>query len=147
MAYKGRYKPKNIQKYIGDPTKCIYRSLWERRFMKWCDENASVYKWGSEEVIVPYRSPVDKRVHRYFVDFLIVIKNKKGEFETLLIEIKPKKQCSAPKKESKTKKRYLSELKTYVINKAKWDAAEDYAIHKGWKFTILTEDNIFGEKK
>ena len=64
MAYKGKYKPKYRSKYKGDPTKIIYRSLWERRFMVYCDENPNIIKWASEEVIIPYRSPLDKRIHR-----------------------------------------------------------------------------------
>ena len=104
MAYKGKYKPQNPQKYIGDPTKIIYRSLWERKFMVFCDNQQNIIKWGSEEVIVPYVSPVDKRPHRYFVDFLVTIKKKSGLKETLLIEIKPKKQCVAPEKQKRITK-------------------------------------------
>ena len=91
MAYKGKFKPNKPQKYIGNPTNIIYRSLLERRFMVYCDKKSSILEWGSEEVIVPYKSPVDNRMHRYFVDFIIKLKNKDGITETLLIEVKPKK--------------------------------------------------------
>ena len=77
MSYSGRFKPKNYKKYKGDPTRIYYRSLWERRFMVYCDNNVNILEWGSEEVIIPYKSPIDKRVHRYFPDFYIKYKDKK----------------------------------------------------------------------
>ena len=82
MSYKGKYKPKKPEKYLGDPTKITYRSLWERRFMVFCDNNDSILSWGSEEVVVPYVSPIDNRRHRYYVDFIVETKNKKG-FNTM----------------------------------------------------------------
>ena len=142
MSYKGKFKPKNPQKYKGDPTKIIYRSLWERKFMKFCDEKKTILQWGSEEVIVPYRSPIDNRMHRYYVDFIVTSVNKKGIKKTLLIEVKPKRQCKPPEKKSKVTRRYLGEVKTWGINSAKWTAAEEYAENKGWKFIILTEDDL-----
>ena len=90
MSYSGRFKPKNYKKYKGDPTKIFYRSLWERRFMVYCDGSASILEWGSEEVIIPYRSPLDNRVHRYFPDFYIKYKNKQGKIIREIIEVKPK---------------------------------------------------------
>ena len=98
MAYGGKYKPKNISKYIGDPTKVVYRSLWERKFMVYCDETESVLEWGSEEIVVPYLSPIDGKWHRYYVDFIVRVKTHEGKIETKLIEIKPKKKCSPPTK-------------------------------------------------
>ena len=142
MAYKGRYKPQNPQKYDGDPTKVIYRCLWERKFMNFCDSQESVVKWSSEEVVVPYRSPIDGKVHRYYVDFLITVKNKNGLNETLLIEIKPKKQCSPPEKKKRITKSYLCDLKNWGVNSAKWEAAQDFAENRGWKFKVLTEDTL-----
>ena len=87
MSYKGRFKPKNISKYKGDPTKVIYRSLWELRFMRWCDQRDSVLKWASEEVIIPYRSPIDGRRHRYFPDFWVKILNADGQFPKVLSKL------------------------------------------------------------
>jgi len=139
MAYKGRYKPKHPKKYIGNPTKVIYRSLLEKRFMLYCDKTDNILEWGSEEIIVPYKSPIDNRIHRYFTDFIVKLKNKDGIIETLLIEVKPKKQCSPPKKKSK---RFLSEMKTYAINTAKWKSATEYAENKGWRFIIITDETL-----
>ena len=142
MAYKGKYKPQNPQKYDGDPTKIIYRSLWERKFMVFCDSQDTVISWSSEEVKVPYVSPFDNKIHRYFVDFLVTIQNKKGHKETLLIEVKPKKQCSPPKKKKRMTKSYLCDLKNWGINSSKWRAAKEFAENRGWKFKILTEDTL-----
>ena len=142
MAYKGKYNPQNPQKYMGDPTNIIYRSLWERKFMVFCDNQDSVLEWGSEEVVVPYISPFDNKRHRYFVDFIVTLKKKNGLKETLLIEVKPKKQCVAPEKKKKKTKSYLCDVKNWGINSAKWKAAQDYAENRGWKFKILTEDTL-----
>tara|TARA_R110002096_G_scaffold366406_3_gene559777 strand:- start:2446 stop:2880 length:435 start_codon:yes stop_codon:yes gene_type:complete len=142
MSYKGRYKSKNPSKYIGDPTKIIYRSLWERRFMLYCDDNENVLSWGSEEVVVPYKSPVDGKMHRYYVDFIVKVKTKDGKTSVKLIEVKPKKQCSPPKKQSRKTRRYINEVKTWGVNSAKWEAATEYAESRGWVFQILTEKEL-----
>lgn len=141
-SYKGRYQPKNPEKYKGDHTDIIYRSLWERKFMVFCDMKESVIAWSSETVVVPYISPVDQKPHRYFVDFIIKIKNKDGLVETHLVEVKPEKQCMMPERGRKQKKTFITEATTYVINQAKWEAAKKYADTRGWKFTILTEKDL-----
>jgi hypothetical protein len=146
MAYKGSYKVKNLSKYKGDPSKVTYRSLWERKFMIYCDDNPSILKWSSEEIIIPYRSPIDKKYHRYFPDFWIQVKNSKGIREAILIEVKPKAQTITPKKKTKVTKKYLREVYIYGINEAKWKAAEEYCKDRGWKFQILTEDHLFTNK-
>ena len=48
MAYKGKFKPKHTKKYKGDPTQIIYRSLWERKFMEYCDLTENISQWQSE---------------------------------------------------------------------------------------------------
>ena len=112
MAYKGKFKPKNPNKYFGDPTKIVYRSLWERKCMVTFDENPNVISWASEELCIPYLSPVDGKVHRYFPDFLVELINKDGDVETLLIEVKPKKQTDLPKKPDSCKlnRMYIKEV-------------------------------------
>ncbi len=79
--YKGKFRPTNISKYVGDSNDIIFRSSWELRFMKWCDSNPSIIEWGSEIAVIPYVSPVDKRIHRYFVDFYIKVKNTAGQVQ------------------------------------------------------------------
>ena len=141
MAYKTKYKTINSSKYIGDPTNIICRSLWERRVCKYLDENTNVVRWGSEEVIIPYYSPVDKKTHRYFPDFIAEIKTSNGGVKTYIIEVKPKKQTMPPKKKKKTRS-YIKECLTYSINEAKWKYARKYCKQHDCNFIILTEDNI-----
>lgn len=147
MSYKGKYKPQNPLKYAGDPDGIRYRSLWERRFMVYCDTNASIVRWASEELAIPYRSPVDGKVHRYFVDFIIESIDKQGVRKVSLVEIKPKKQCKEPKpRENMTKKQksvYIYEAATWAVNQEKWEAAREFARERGWEFVVLTEDDIF----
>ena len=137
MAYKGKYTIKNTKKYLGDPTKVIYRSLWERQAFKWCESNPRVKKWNSEEIVVPYKCKTDNKLHRYYVDLLVELDNK----DIILVEIKPKRETTPPKGKRKTK-RYIKEVTTYIKNTSKWEAATQYANHKGWKFQIWTEDTL-----
>lgn len=138
MAYQGKYKVKNPQKYRGDYNDVIYRSMWERNSFRWCDENPNVKYWSSEEVIIPYFYDVDKKYHRYFVDLKITF----TDGTTFLIEIKPAVQTEPPKYHGKKTKRYITEGMTYVKNMNKWEAAEKYCKQRGWKFQIWTEKEL-----
>lgn len=142
MAYKGIYKIKNIKKYKGDHTDIIYRSLWERKFMHFCDTNDNVLEWSSEEIVIPYVS-IDNKIHKYFVDFWVKIKTKTN-IEYFLIEIKPLNQCKPPKIKNKEKisKKELNEIKRWNINKKKWSHAKKFAEERNWKFKILTENHL-----
>ena len=137
MSYKGKFRPKNRSKYKGDPDNITYRSLWERQVMKSLDENPNIVEWASEEIVIPYRSPIDGKMHRYFPDFYV----KTSIGEQWLIEVKPKVQTKPPKK-SKSRSRYLREVKTWGVNQAKWEAAESICKKHGWKWNIWTEDEI-----
>jgi hypothetical protein len=140
MAYSGRYKVKNPSKYEGDFNKVKYRSLWERQAFKWLDSHPDVIGWNSEEVVIPYRCKTDGKVHRYFVDLFIRMKDGK----VFLIEIKPKKQTQPPKQPSRKTKRYLAEVMTYVKNESKWEAAQRFAHKHGMTFAVWTEDTLRG---
>jgi len=142
MSYSGRYRPSNPSKYKGDPTNIIYRSLWERKFMVWCDKNENILEWGSEEIVIPYVSPVDGRVHRYFPDFYIRARTRTGGIAKFIIEIKPAKQTVAPKKQRRVTKKYLTEVKTYAVNDAKWKAAKEFCDDRKMQFLILTEKEL-----
>ena len=127
---------------------CFYRSSWERRFMTFCDQNDSVVEWSSEEIVVPYISPIDGRRHRYFVDFWVRMRKPDGSIEECLIEVKPKRQTVRPdtpltKRVSKSK---IYEIRNWMVNSAKWAAAKDYCEDRGWSFRLLTEEDIFGAK-
>ena len=138
MSYQGRYTIKRPEKYAGDAKKVVFRSLWERQTFKWCENNPKVKMWNSEEVVVPYKSTVDKKLHRYFVDLLIQMEDK----STYLVEIKPKKETSPPKKPKRRTKRYINEQLTFIKNQDKWEAAAEFAEHKGWKFQVWTEETL-----
>lgn len=142
MSYKGIYKPSNPKKYIGDPNNIIYRSLWERKFMYWCDHNENIMKWSSEEIWIPYLSPLDRRVHKYFPDFYIKYKTKEGVVKESLVEVKPKRQVEGPKPQKRMTQKQMYELKEYAKNQAKWAAAKEFCADRRWEFQILTEDNL-----
>jgi hypothetical protein len=141
MSYKGWFTPKHRSKYKGDSDNVVYRSSWELKVMKWLDENPSVIWWGSEELIIKYRSPLDQKIHRYFPDFIVRLKLKNGTESTVVIEIKPQKQTVKPEQKRKTK-RYLQEAATYAVNQEKWRAADLFCKEHGWQFKVLTEKDI-----
>jgi hypothetical protein len=142
MSYNGLFKPKNPSKYKGDPTNIIYRSLWECRFMSYLDTHPDVIQWASEEFSIPYLSPIDGRIHRYFPDFWIKKKGRDGKIEVVVVEIKPKIQTAPPKVQTKITKRYLNEVKTWGINSSKWKYAKKFCEDRDWKFEILTENEL-----
>ena len=143
MSYKGRYTPINPKKYKGNPSRIVYRSLWERKFMVYCDTYNSILEWGSEEVIIPYLSPWDGRVHRYFPDFYIKVREHNKTTKKYIIEIKPKKQCKPPIATPKRKtKKWFSEVKTWGINEAKWKYATKWCENNGMEFKVLNEDHL-----
>lgn len=143
MAYKGPFKPRNPQKYKGDPTNIIYRSRWELMVMQKLDSHPDVLEWSSEEIIIPYISPIDNRRHRYFPDFFVKRRGRNGIVECLLIEVKPYAQTKQPAvQKGKPTKRYLNEVYTWGINSAKWKYAEAYCKERGWKFIKITEKDL-----
>lgn len=139
---KGKFTPTNIRKYKGDYRNIIYRSSWELKFMKYCDTRPNVLEWASEECVIPYRSPLDNKIHRYFVDFYAKIQESDGTITKYLIEIKPSKQTAPPKKPQRQTKSYIYEVTEYVKNQAKWKAAKEFCDDRMWKFKILTESEL-----
>ena len=142
MAYRGKYYPSFPRKYKGDPTNIIYRSLWERKFMVYCDKNTKILEWGSEEIALPYISPHDSRVHRYFPDFYIKVQENTGKIKRYLIEVKPLKQTTKPKKPKRQTKGYIREAFEYARNQAKWKAAREYCAARMWEFKVITEKEL-----
>jgi len=132
---------------MGNSYNIIYRSLMELRFMKWCDLSEKIIEWSSEEIAIPYISPIDNKRHRYFPDFLI--HTAKGWF---LIEVKPLIQSKPPKKllveklDTKRKRRYLRSVRQWLVNEAKWKAAQKVCKVEGWEFQILTEKQLTPDK-
>jgi hypothetical protein len=142
MAYRGIFTPKNPKKYMGDPSNIIYRSTWERHVMNWLDINVNVLSWASEEIQIPYLSPVDSRWHRYFPDFLVKMKTKDGTIRVVMMEVKPKKQSRPPEQGKRVTKQYIQEVATWGVNQAKWKAAEEFCLDRGWEFKVITEDHL-----
>ena len=143
MAYKGKYKPINPNKYRGDSSQVIYRSLWERKLMVYCDNTDAILEWGSEEIIIPYRSPWDGRIHRYFPDFYIKVRQSNGTIKKFIVEVKPKNQTKPPKKSPKRKTRkWYKDVENWGVNSAKWKSATEYCKDQNMEFKILTEDHL-----
>jgi hypothetical protein len=142
MSYKGKYYPSYPRKYKGDPTNIIYRSLWERKFMVYCDKNESILEWASEEIAIPYRSPVDNRVHRYFPDFYMKVKERGGKIKRYVIEVKPAKQTKPPVKPKRQTKGYIREAYEYAKNQAKWKMAREFCADRQWEFKVVTEKEL-----
>ena len=132
-TYKGIFKPKNPTKYNGDASNIIYRSSWELRVMKYFDDNPNVIWWASEELSIPYKSPVDNRMHKYYPDFVAKLKVKTGLIKTVMIEVKPNAQTKMPVQKRKTK-RFIQEAATYAIDL--------FCKEHGWQFQILTENEL-----
>ena len=142
MSYKGKYHPSYPRKYKGDPTNIIYRSLWERKFMVYCDKNESILEWASEEIAIPYRSPIDNRVHRYFPDFYMKVKERGGKIKRYVIEVKPAKQTKPPVKPKRQTKGYIREAYEYAKNQAKWKMAKEFCADRQWVFKVVTEKEL-----
>jgi hypothetical protein len=136
--HQGRYTPENPQKYAGNVNEIVYRSGWELQVMIKLDRTPSVVLWNSEGLAIPYLSPVDGRMHRYFPDMLIRVKDRQGKLKTYLLEIKPHAQTQLRTPKRQTKK-FLTEVATYAVNKAKWEAAQEFCKDQGWEFQVITE--------
>jgi len=142
MSYQGKFRPRNYQKYKGDPTNIIYRSKWELKFMNWCDSNRSIIQWASEEIIIPYKSPVDNRWHRYYPDFYMKVQESNGSIKQYVIEVKPLRQTVRPKTPKRKTKSYIYESIEYAKNQAKWKAAKAYCKDRRYEFKVVTEKEL-----
>jgi len=137
---QGYFKPKNPSKYVGKEQP-VYRSGWELKFFRWCDDNNNVVEWASEAVIIPYLSPIDNKIHRYYTDGIVAIKENEY-IKKYIIEIKPSTQTVAPVKGKKRNSTMVYETARYAQNMAKWDAARKYCSKHGYSFLILTEKEL-----
>jgi len=138
---QGIFTPKHQHKFIG--SKAVYRSSFELKFFRWADENSNVLVWGSENIIVPYISPVDGKAHRYYVDNFVVIKEG-AQTKKYLIEIKPFSQTQPPQTSKRKKQQTIVyEQVQWVVNNAKWSAAKAYAKKHDAEFLIITEKDLF----
>jgi hypothetical protein len=141
MSYKGTFLPKNPSKYNGNSKNIIYRSNWELRVMKYFDDHPNVIWWASEELPIPYVSPIDNKTHRYFPDFIVKMRLKDGKVTTYILEVKPLAQTKMPVQKRKTK-RFIQEAATYAVNQEKWRAADLFCREHGWQFKVITEKEL-----
>jgi hypothetical protein len=143
---QGYYILNNPEKYVGDPTKIIYRSSWEYRFCKYCDDSANVLKWSSEPYPIKYISPVDQKQHDYYIDFYMRLKKEDIEVD-YLVEVKPEGSLKKPVFEGiqtmQKLKNFNYAAKTFLVNTAKFAAAKQHAESIGYKFVIVTEEFLF----
>ena len=142
MYKQGVYIPANASKYRGNHRNIFYRSSWEKIFMRWCDRNQNIIEWGSEEIVIPYRCPTDGKLHRYYPDFYIKVREQTGVLKKYIIEIKPDKQTKVPVQGKKTRKQFLYESNTFLKNQAKWKAARKYCKKRQAEFLIFTEKEL-----
>ena len=138
---QGIFVPKNTEKYVGNK-KPRYRSGWEFTFMTFCDNNASVLKWASEAIMIPYRHPLTGKMANYIPDFFILYQNKHGKQIAEMIEIKPKKQSLIESKVASAGDRAV-----VAVNHAKWASAMAYCKQSGITFRVITEDDLFRNGK
>jgi len=139
---KGNFKPKNPQKYVGDPKNIIFRSSYELKFFNYIDNDPRIIQWASEEMFVRYMSPVDNKPHKYYPDVVLVKRQSDGTEQTIMIEIKPASQTRPPEVQKQKTRRYITEVMTWGVNQAKWKAAEEYCNDRKWKFMIMTEKEL-----
>lgn len=110
----------------------IYRSSWELRFIRWCENSPKVAHWGSECVSIRYFLPTDQQWHTYYPDFLVEM----TDGTKAIVEIKPANQVKKPSSTD------TWAAATYIKNMSKWRTIKQACIEKGYKFCILTEHTI-----
>ena len=134
---QGKFNCKFPEKYIGTKTP-TYRSSWEFAFMSFCDNHPSVEKWASEAIRIPYRNPLTGKHTIYVPDFFIAYADKNGKKLVELIEVKPANQ---------THRNQLGKSAhnqaAWVVNQAKWEAANAYCKQNNIQFRVITESDIF----
>ena len=134
---RGKFSPKNGDKYVGTKTP-TYRSSWEHAFMRLCDEHPNVYQWASESIKIPYRHPLTGKYTIYVPDFFIVYMDKNGKKHAEMIEVKPMSQTNM-----ESAGRSIAKKKQVIINTAKWEAASAYARQRRIGFRVVSEEQLF----
>lgn len=141
------YSPTNIEKYVGQyPIVC--RSSWEYRYCQWLDITPAVLEWSSEGHCIRYLDPTQRdKTRRYYPDFYVCLHTDKGK-RRFLVEVKPDKDTKPPNKRGKkSQKTKATMTRTYLINQAKFRAAEVYSKKMGFIFKVLTEKQLFRNKR
>ncbi len=95
-----------------------YRSGLEEQVYEILEQMTSVVSYNVEPIEIPYNH--EGQWHQYRPDLAILY----SDGTKKIIEIKPKDQTSLG------------------INQAKWTFANEYCLHHGWQFEVLTEVGI-----
>ena len=133
---QGFFTPMNPQRYIGS-NKPKYRSGWELTVMRFCDTHPAVIGWASESLRIPYVNPFTGKQTNYYPDFLITYQDKTGKKISEIIEVKPRNQALLELARSQQEKAAV------VLNMAKWEACRAWCQKHGFRFRILTEEDIY----
>ena len=122
--------------------KLNYKSSLELKCLRYCDMNIHIKCFGLEPFCIPYLSPKDGKIHRYFIDFFIEFSNG----QKFLVEVKSSGETREPKMPGKKTEKailnYQKALQTYAVNKSKWASATQFCKEKGLTFIILTENEL-----
>jgi hypothetical protein len=152
-AKKGWYTLVNTHKFIkphdgymksfNESTNQVeFKSSLEMKSFRFCDTSSNVKKWSCEPFHIKYLSPKDNKFHRYYIDLFVEFNDGKK----FIVEVKSSGETSAPKVPKKITKKseanYRKAVQTWLINSAKWKAAESFAQDKGIKFIFLTEKEL-----
>jgi len=140
--HQGEYIVENKDKYVGNKNP-KYRSSWEQKFSYWCDHATNVLRWSYECFEIPYFSPIDNKVHRYFPDFYMELKNTEDKIIKYIVEVKPYNSTIPPKRPKRIGKSYLNQAKNYIVNKCKWESAIKFCAEKGYVFKLITENDLY----
>lgn len=145
--HQSLYRPVNISKYIGDPSKIICRSSWEAKFCHYCDNNPLIMRWGSEVIEIPYKDAMGKP-HRYYPDFYIEVNRPDLPqlMERAVIEVKPAAETTPPdipvNANFKQLKRIEYQMTMWQKNFHKWAFAVQWCQQRDYKFVIVTEHDL-----
>lgn len=138
--HQGQFRMTNPQKYVGKSAPYA-RSSWEVKVMQLFDTNSNILQWASEEVGIPYISPIDNRMHTYYPDFMVRYIDANNREHVELLEVKPNSQSTLETARS------LADRQALAVNAAKWQAATQWCKSKGIRFRVITENEIFRNKK
>lgn len=124
---RGFYQPVNEEKYRQPIDKLMnssvipeYRSSWELKMYKWCDNSDIVEYWGTEVVHIIYWDSLQQKERRYYPDIFIYF----TDGRKAVVEIKPAAQCKLQN------------------NIDKWSAAKRYCEKINAEFIIMTEKEL-----
>lgn len=143
---KGRFDVSNSKKYVvSESGECVYRSSYEWRFMRWCEDNPNVIKWSSEPFSIKYQDLGDLgKVRNYWIDFVVEMENG----DKLWIEVKPLSDVNGVNRFKKLYESYERPYDKVMVakqfpreakNYSKWVHAMAKAQEHGAKFQIITE--------